>query len=157
VKCIVGRIILGSCVGWVWEIEFSIGECMGISLLIISNFDNVSHVFSRTATFSSSAMRASILVNLLYIGLAVTVLSAPIPFDVLGVSDMVRGLGFCTIVTVLSFGAAALSYCIEGAVNNHNNHKAIDYYFQKLRKWEAEKTEMGSRNSTQISLEDHDG
>ena len=71
---------------------------------------------------------------LLFIGLAVTVLSAPIPSKVADVSDMERALEFCALVILLTFGTAALSYSIEGAINNHNNHKAIDHYFQELRK-----------------------
>jgi hypothetical protein len=100
-------------------------------------------------------MKSSILVCSLFIGLGVTVLSAPIHSNFSGGSDTVRGLGFCTLVFVLSFGTAVLSYCIEGAINDHNNHKAIDHYFQELRKWEAEKREMGSGNGTQIRIPHH--
>ena len=100
-------------------------------------------------------MKPSIIISTLFIGLAITVLSAPIPQEV---PDLAKGLGFCTLVTILSFGTVALSYCIKGAINNHNNHRAIDHYFEELRKWEAEKLMMGHPgNRSEMKIDrDHD-
>jgi hypothetical protein len=49
------------------------------------------------------------------------------------------------LLTLLSFGTVALSYCIQGAIANRNNHKAINHYFSELRKWEGEKCTMGNK------------
>ena len=98
-------------------------------------------------------MKSLIIVLTLFVGLAITVFSAPISLDVPCAPDLAKGLGFCTLLTNLSFGTVALSYCIQGAIANHNNHKAIDHYFSKLRKWEGEKYTMGNRvNRTDIKL-----
>lgn len=102
-------------------------------------------------------MKPSIIISILFLGLTITVLSAPIPQDVT-FPDLAKDLGFCTLVTILSFGTVVLSYYIQGAIANHNNHKAIDHYFDELRNFEAEKVRMGdiTGNRTYVKL-DQDG
>jgi hypothetical protein len=48
-------------------------------------------------------------------------------------------------------------YCLKGTINVHNNYEAIDHYFDKFTKWEVVKMAIGSRNRTQIGLENHEG
>src|SRR5271165_136963 len=85
-----------------------------------------------------STMKFFIIISTLFLSLMIAVLSAPIPQDV-GVPNLAKDIGFCTLVTILSFGTVVLSHYIQGAIASHNNHKAIDHYFDELRKFEAEK------------------
>jgi hypothetical protein len=94
-----------------------------------------------------------IFISTLFLGLTITVLSAPISRDV-SVPDLAKDLGLCTLVTILSFGTVVLSHCIQGAIANNNNRKAIDHYFDELRKFEAEKGYV-PRNRTYVKINQH--
>lgn len=48
-------------------------------------------------------------------------------------------------------------WSLKGIINVHNNHEAINHYFDKFTKWEVKKMAIGSRNRTQIGLENHEG
>jgi hypothetical protein len=100
-------------------------------------------------------MKSSEYSAVLFVGLAITVFSAPIPSDFSPTSsDVTTGLGFCTILTALSLGTTILSYCMKGVINNHNNHKAIDHFFSEMKKWEAEKATLGqATNRTDVKVD----
>lgn len=93
-------------------------------------------------------MKSSILVCLLFIGFAVTVLSAPIRSDVIDVSGALIGLAG----SALTYALLVWAHCIKGAINARNYHNAIDHYFEKLKKWEVEKMEMVGRNNTPVGF-----
>jgi hypothetical protein len=93
-------------------------------------------------------MKTSVWLLASLIGLAVTVLSAPINSEdslnsvpSLG-GELAKGLGVCAILSILTLGFTGASYCIKGAINNRNNRQAIDHYFENLKKWEVEKSTM---------------
>jgi hypothetical protein len=99
-------------------------------------------------------MKSFILISTLFLILTITVSSAPISRDV-NVPDLAKDLGLCTVVTILSFGTVVLSHCIQGAISSHNNHKAIDHYFDELRKFEAEKGYV-AKNRTYVKINQED-
>ena len=102
-------------------------------------------------------MKTSVWLLASIIGLAATVLSAPINSEgsvnsrpSLG-TELAGAVVGCALFSILTLGLAGASSCIKGAINNRNNRKAIDHYFENLKKWEVEKSAMrqtGGRNQT---------
>jgi hypothetical protein len=91
--------------------------------------------------------------SILTLVLTLTALGLPITSDqpLAGWGEVTKGLGFCALASVATLGLISTSYCIKGAINNQNNHKAIDHYFDELRKFEMEKSMAkmaGARNTT---------
>ena len=52
------------------------------------------------------------------------------------------GFGMCALLSVFMIGTAGVNHCVKGAINNYNNHKAINYYFKELKTYEKEKEEI---------------
>jgi hypothetical protein len=97
-----------------------------------------------------AAMKSSLLRLTTVSVLTLTLLGVPISSDQPGWGEVAKGLGFCALLSVATLGLVTTSYCIKGAINNHNNHKAIDHYFDELKKFENERSmaKVGARNTT---------
>jgi hypothetical protein len=99
-------------------------------------------------------MKTFVWISASLIGLAVTVLSAPVNSDNSPVSigvETAKGVGVCALLGLLTLGFVGASSCIKGAINNRNNRQAINHYFENLKKWEVEKSAMRqavARNQT---------
>jgi hypothetical protein len=102
-------------------------------------------------------MKSSVILFLSLIVLAITVLSAPIPYSegLLSTDLLAMGFGFVGVFFGASLTLTAIASYLRGQVNNVNNRLAIDHYFNHVKQWELEKLAMrqieGRNKTTSIN------
>jgi hypothetical protein len=101
-------------------------------------FNRISQGFTNSTAMKSSLYTLTTLVILAVSAVCVPINNANGP----GWGLVAGGFGMCALLSAFMIGTAGLTYCVKGAISNHNNHKAINYYFDELKKYDKEKKEI---------------
>lgn len=119
----------------------------GLLIVIASRSRPIGKLKLREQEIFQKKMKSSVILFVSLIGLAITVLSAPIPStssQVITLSDIDIGAHLVASLSLLGIliGLSGASHLIRGFIERGNTHNAIDYYFNNVKQWELEKLAM---------------